>query len=796
MKPAYRILFCILFSCSILIQFNSWAQGTDLRFQNWPAQWITHPHAKNQEYGIFVFGKTFELVKDIEKFIIHVSADNRYKLYVNGKLASIGPARGDVNHWNYESVDISPFLKKGPNLLLAVVWNEGEWTQEAQISHRTGFILQGNSANEVMINTNSTWKVQEDKSYHPLPHQSSFYYVSGPGEFRRLQNQIQIQGTPDFQDTTWLPAKSIGSGVPKDLQGPYGTVSGWLLVPSSLPAMELRTESFRSATQIDETSFTELPMPSPQKPWVIPANSKRIVMLDQGYLTNAFPVLQFSAGQNATLVLQYAEGLYSAFPSKGNRNEWKGKKMIGRKDSLVSAGIVNQRFEPLSFRTYRYLQVTIQTSDIPLRLEGIESIFVGYPFDRVSKLTGGNQELHQILDIGWRTARLCAMDTYMDCPYYEQLQYIGDGRIQALVSLFNTQDDRLVKNALNQADQSRQPEGITLSRHPSRTPQYIPTFSLWYIGMLHDYGRYGADLGFVREKIPGMRQILAYFKKYQRLDGSLREVPHWMFTDWVDQTKDWKAGVGPVGQNGTSALYDLTLLYAYQKAVDLEIHFGNKIWASEYQVEANKLAKTIRAKYWDSTRNLWADREEKDVFSQHTNALAILTGLEKSQQVAQAILTDTSLAQASIYFKYYVHQALIQLGLGNEYLSWLDKWRENMQMGLTTWAEKSNVDQSRSDCHAWGSSPNIEFFRTLLGIDSDAPGFAKVKIQPHLGALTHVGGVMPHPLGLIDVQYRLEKNNWMVDIQLPKSLTGTLVWKNQILSLQEGTNHFQFPTKP
>ena len=87
-------------------------------------------------------------------------------------------------------------------------------------------------------------------------------------------------------------------------------------------------------------------------------------------------------------------------------------------------------------------------------------------------------ELEKILEIGWRTARLCATETYMDCPYYEQLQYIGDARIQAMVSLYNSGDDRLVRNALDLMDHSRMAEGITLSRYPSNSPQQIPTFSL------------------------------------------------------------------------------------------------------------------------------------------------------------------------------------------------------------------------------------------------------------------------------------------------------------------------------
>ena len=169
----------------------------------------------------------------------------------------------------------------------------------------------------------------------------------------------------------------------------------------------------------------------------------------------------------------------------------------------------------------------------------------------------------------------------MDCPYYEQLQYIGDGRIQGLVSLYNSGDDRLLRNALNLMDNSRQPEGVTQSRHPSFTPQYIPTFSLWYIGMLHDYWMYGGDSSFINDKLAGARQVLNYFRGYQQADGSLKGVPYWMFTDWVSE-KDWEAGTGPIGKDGTSAMLDLQLLWAYQLAADMESRTGIKEYAALY----------------------------------------------------------------------------------------------------------------------------------------------------------------------------------------------------------------------
>jgi hypothetical protein len=249
----------------------------------------------------------------------------------------------------------------------------------------------------------------------------------------------------------------------------------------------------------------------------------------------------FSKGNDATISLTYAEALFNEIPDgpgktfrKGNRNEIEGKIMSGRKDSVISSGRDNQHFSTLNWRTFRYVQVKIKTKEEPLVIEDIQSIFTGYPFKLKAKFDAHDKMIDKIFETGWRTARLCAWETYMDCPYYEQLQYIGDARIQSLVSLYNSGDDRLVRNAISQMDQSRMAEGITLSRHPSFSPQQIPTFSLWYIGMVHDYWMYRGDSSFVKDKLTGIRDVLWFFSKYQQKDGSLKNVPYWIFTDWVE----------------------------------------------------------------------------------------------------------------------------------------------------------------------------------------------------------------------------------------------------------------------
>ncbi len=791
MKKYFMVIRYFAAASFLLNMFGVTAQKIDpsISQKQWKASWIAVPGEQPNGYGVYLFRKNIALTSKPESFVIHVSADNRYKLFVNEKLVSLGPARGDILHWNFETVDIASSLHAGNNIIAAKVWNDGEFRPEAQISLRTGFIVQGATAAEQLLNTNSTWKCIKDSSYRPLKVSLSTYYVAGAGELIDMHSYISNWKKNDYNDNVWKMAQPVYSGNPKNILGAYGTPEGWMLVPSGIPQMELMQQRLM---KVRKTKGVSVPssFPGNKTPFTVPANTVATILLDQAFLTNAYPTLIFSGGKNGAVSLSYAEALFTKFPSKGNRDEIDGKVMMGRKDSILSDGTIAQSFTSLYFRTYRYIQLRVTTKEEPLVIEDLYGTFTGYPFRYNATFESADSELNKIIEIGWRTARLCAVETYTDCPYYEQLQYIGDSRIQGLVSLYNSGDDRLLKNALNQMDNSRRPEGVTLSRHPSYTPQYIPTFSLWYIGMLHDYMMYGKDTTFIKNKLEGARDVLNYFRHYQQEDGSLKNVPYWLFTDWVNK-KDWVQGAAPVGKDGNDALIDLQLLWAYQMAADMENKIGMKAYGSLYLRYAEQLKKTIRNKYWDNNKKLFADRSEKDLFSQHANALAILTGtvgINEATEIGKKLLADTSLAPASIYFKYYLHQALIKAGYGNDYLNWLDKWRENINMGLTTWAETSDLDKSRSDCHAWGASPNIEFFRTILGIDSDAPGFARVKIEPHLGNLKNVSGDIPHPKGKIMVQYSNSNGKSIAAIILPEEVTGRFIWKGRSYPLKPGKN--------
>lgn len=234
---------------------------------------------------------------------------------------------------------------------------------------------------------------------------------------------------------------------------------------------------------------------------------------------------------------------------------------------------------------------------------------------------------------------------------------------------------------------------------------------------------------------------------------------------------------------------------ALQYATKLEGALGSDSLSELFQRKANDLSLMIFKKYYSEKYRMFADNDDLDTYSEQVNVLAILTDVVQkcySKELLQRVWQN-NIAHSSIYFSYYSNLAMRKVGLGDSYVQRLDIWRKNLSLGLTTWAEHSVVESSRSDCHAWGASPNIELYRILAGIDSDAPCFSKLRVQPNPGSLTSISGVFPHPKGSVRFDYlKNENNEWSFQLQLPENLSGVFVWDNKEYSLVSGLNIWKF----
>jgi hypothetical protein len=344
----------------------------------WTAQWIAHPLESVVNYGVYNFRKNFDLKDKPGEFIIHISADNRYRLFVNGKAVCFGPERADLEHWHYESIDIAPFLIAGKNTIASEVWNFGDLKPWAQFSIKTAFIVQGNSPAEEIVNTNTSWKVIKNAAYSPAAaggkQTSGQFVVVGPCDKVDAALYPWNWEKPGYDDHNWLIARILDAAHAHGV----GTDINWELSPRRIPLMEQKHQQFVSVRRT-----TGDPVPDDflkgKSTLSIPASRKITILFDQEHLTTGYPELIVSGGKGSTIRLTYSESLFDSKGSKGNRNEIEGKTILGYSDYFIPDGNTDRLFRPLWFRTWRYLQMEIETHEKPLQINSFSSEFAAYP---------------------------------------------------------------------------------------------------------------------------------------------------------------------------------------------------------------------------------------------------------------------------------------------------------------------------------------------------------------------------------------------------------------------------------
>jgi hypothetical protein len=788
--------------CSVRLLFLVWivlsvqaAPLPDWAHSRWKAEWISCPDAPERDAGIFHFRKTVSLASQPKNFVIHVSADNHFILFVNGERMGIGPAGGDLAHWRYETFDLAPMMHSGENVIAATVWNFGTRTPVAQMSSQTGFVLQGDGELEQTANTDSSWQVELETGHTALPVNFmallQSYYAGPPGELIDAAKYDWSWNTAQPGDPAkWKKAKRIG---PAAARGAQDSPTIWMLVPDSLPQMEMTRISAGRAVAALGT------MPAdPRAAFTVPAHAKARVLLDAGALTTAYPDLTVSGGSGARIRLTYAEALVDDHGQKGNRNEVAGRHILGVYDEFVPDGS-RRTFAPLIWRTWRFLQIDVTGGDQPITIEPPAAWFTAYPFHEEAKFAASDTELSKIWETGWRTARLCAHDTYMDTPYWERLQYVGDTRLQSLISYVVAGDDRLARQAIDAIDDSRIPDGITQSRYPSALPQIISPFSLMWVGMVHDFRMYRDDPPFVSRHLEGTRTVLDWFLQHQRVDGLMGLLPWWSFVDW---TEDFIDGVPPQEGDGGSAPITLQFIEALRNAAEMEQGFGDNARAKMYTDRAGRAADGLRKLCWNQQYGLMADTPRQAHYSQHANALAVWLDVippEQQRAVMDKVLAANdggaagvpAMAKTSYYFTYYVTRALEHCGLADRYLATLAPWRKMLALGLTTWAE--NPEPTRSDSHAWSAHPNYDLLRLVAGIRPAAPGFSEIVIEPHLGALRSVTASMPHPRGHVGVSFAVSASGTEAQITCPDGVPAKLIWQGKTYPLHGGEQNLRLP---
>ena len=761
------------------------------------ANWVSHPDIQGGEDRIILFRNVFQLDDPSKDFIINISADNHYFLYVNGKLVTHGPQLSDIRHWKYETLNLKDYLQKGQNVIAIKVINFGKRRFLGFQSIYTCLMINGVTESAKKLNTkgeDNTWKCTLDDSYKAIEvnwrggEPKSIvggFYANNPTDFVDKNNYPTHWEQLDFDDSKWQKTQFFEG------TSSMGGSMAYLLEPRNLPLLTWEKEPIRNIVRSQNIDRSKFPV-SGELP--IPPNTNVSFLIDQSYVTNGFPELVFDKGKNASIKVKYAENLFGPNNEKGDRDAIENKELLGYYDHIISNGSNNQKFVPNWMRTFRFIEFEIETAEEALVLKNFVNHRSRTAIPSVARFTSDDETYNSIFDICKRTVDICTQDYFLSDAYYETMQYVGDTKVQALVWQAMSGNLEHSRNAIQQFHHSRDAEGNILGAYPLRATFIYPTYSLVWVDMIADYYNLTGDTDFINTYKDGIVHTLAGFEKNMGHLNLVNETPYRYFVDWYTGPNNG-SGTATNNNGKNSAVVSLHYAHALDNAAKLFKEIGELDTSRKYEKRAAEIKEAVYTLCFDTERKLFAERPDKTVYDQHTNIMAILTNtIDESLQreLLKNILTEKDLLQATYYYRYYLFEAIKKVNAPELFALAQKPWETMIDNNMTTTLERfeSKEKPTRSEVHPWSASPAYFYFNYLAGIQSVKNNFEEMRIAPVFGELEAMEGLLPTTKGNILFDLTTSEETLSAEIILPEEMNGQLVWKGNRISLKQGRHKY------
>lgn len=509
------------------------------------------------------------------------------------------------------------------------------------------------------------------------------------------------------------------------------------------------------------------------------------LFLDAGAVVNGYPQYCFLGGKGAQVRITYFEK-FGGPGSDLKRDDVRGE-VVGLTDELTLDGEA-LRYEPFWVRCFRFVRITVEAGQETVTV--YEPLYrqTGYPLQTQAAVRSSAPWVEPLWEICLRTLGNCMMETYMDCPYYEQLQFGMDTRLEALFTYVVSTDAALARKALVDFHYGMQPEGLTTGKYPSVYLQILSTFSLHYIYMLREYLQQKDDTVLLRLCQSDVDTILSACDAHIGPDGLVGNLGFWNFVDWNEA---WNStnGAPAALREGSSTIINLMYAYALADGAWVMKMAGRPLLAAEYRQRREAILSRVQSLCWDEDVGLYREGPAFHQYSRHAQAWAVLNGLKEGDAATRLLRTAIAkedCLKCSFSTSYEWFRALERAGLFDALRSELDAWIELLALDCTTCPETPR--NARSDCHAWSALPLYEFIRTLAGIRTQQNG--ELLVIPHLIDLPDLSGQAAADNGPVMFDYRRdETGKWQYVLELPSGMKGHFVCPDgREVSLKEGRN--------
>lgn len=777
----------------------------DDRHHAWQAHWLW-ASGDNLRYRRFANTYIFlrselELPEAPQRAVVRVTADTRYRLWVNGIGVSRGPARGYPSTLPYDELDLATWLKPGANVLGILAHCIGDYTFQSEFEGRPGVLLDGRAEfaehAPMRLDTHpARWQAREGSCYRRGVDRSS------------IQTGWQEDCDLNLWPVGWLePGGGEGFVAPADL-GPHPQPPWLELEPRGIPRL---TESDREPVAV-VGAFTAVQAagwetvedrsaPLASEEWraeeagvrwdedsgqIEPPSADRAVavVFDLGLTCLGYPVLEVTGARDGVIELAYAERLLRSGFVATRPPEPVQPKLVDRYRLRPGA----QTIEVFNPRGYRYVAVIVRRASGPISFRWPRLAELQYPAPQRGALTTSDERLDRIWEIGVTTLRRNMTDAYTDCPWREQAQWWGDARVEFQINAYSLGDTALLARGIRQCAQSQLANGLLYGVFPGRA-FILPDYNFVWIETLWDHFQHTGSDRLLSRYLETLRRNLAWFRSHTDGNGLLATPEGtWLFLDWA-----------PLFRSQYSTVYNMRYLQALAAAAQIASRAGDLELSDACVGRGMMTAMALTQRVYDPDTGLWHDGwdatagQRVEQVSVHAQALAILLGLqpESHERLCREVIIPAMLGerddvvQPSPFFSAFVLEALAEQGYLEAVLEIIRRrWGRWLDEGHATWPEDwdAATHWGLSLCHAWSGAPTYLLSRILLGVAPLSPGWRRVLIAPRRAGLTNAAGVVPTPHGDVAVSWTLDGADWRVQATVPPEVVA-------LVDLGDGQRH-------
>lgn len=663
------------------------------------AFWIgsDHPFDLAEVYLNFRRDLMLHEVPRIATFTL--TADSRYRLWINGTYVARGPARSWPHAMTLDSLDVTSFMRAGPNHLAIQVYCPG-YSHFAYVHKAATGWLGWLDLDGEIIPSDRHWHVQRDASYAHLTPRVSIY---GAGvELRDMA-----------KDTSWQTAPGTTWASPRIVQPPEGPIwSGLHRRPLPLLRETVQALSQPWQTRVGPTPHAvEDPHQDlrvtfdacqPDKiPTTLAAGQTAIWIFDLGHshICTAGATIANAAG-GESLFVSYAEKLRDGEVLLADPETYCRMRPTDR--TTLRAGA--QTVEPHSQRGARYVIFRLDAK-MPVALEITFFIrLTSYPLYERPLKPQDDVTLEAVSQMCRRTILSCLQDGLVDSIWRESSQWLGDVVAEAFALAAISDDPRPLARAITMAAQGAACDGMLPSVLPGDVPAYVVTdYNFSWIELLEMYAHHtgvtDAPQMIARHRAT-LEAMLTRLHADVGRNGLIRSQPgRRLFVDWSQ-----------VARTEPNLTYNTRYLHALQTAARLT---ANPHW----QTQADTLRDAVRSRFHNT---VWCETPQGPAASQLALALLILTntvtGDEAKALAAQITersldLDDTSppgkLILASPFMHHTIFKALDHIDHTKAIRQIIAaRWGRWAKAGESTTWENWSIDfPDGSACHGFSAHP-------------------------------------------------------------------------------------------